>query len=84
MLLGLQTLTGAMTRDERDHWRRLGRSPKGRISDPVRQAGDPWPAVAEVALELVHLAEHPRGYLRALKDPGPRPPRRPDEPGGPS
>ena len=72
MMLGVQALTGAMSREERKGWRDWVARHEGHTSDPVRQERDPWPSAGEVALELVRLAEHPRAYLRRLAHPGPR------------
>jgi thiamine pyrophosphate-dependent acetolactate synthase large subunit-like protein/predicted ATP-grasp superfamily ATP-dependent carboligase len=71
MMLGLQALTGAMSRDERHRWRNRMAGHEDRVTDPTRQEGDPWPGVVELPLELARFVAHPRSYLRHLTNPGP-------------
>lgn len=66
LMLAAQSLAGAITAEERRGWQRWIAGHAGRITDPVAQAGDPWPGAAEVALELACLARHPRSYLKNL------------------
>jgi hypothetical protein len=66
LMLAIQALTGGMSRDERRRWRAWVFGHEGYIIDPVYQADDPWPALAELALELRQFIRHPRSYLRLL------------------
>jgi D-aspartate ligase len=65
LMLAVQTLNGAMTPAERQHWRRWLR--EASASDPVAQPGDRVPALAELLLELRAAARHPRAWLRGLR-----------------
>jgi predicted ATP-grasp superfamily ATP-dependent carboligase len=73
MMLGIQALTRGMSAEERSRWRSWLAMPEDSVTDPVRQDGDVWPAVGEIAFEIGRAIEHPRAYLRHLANPGPRP-----------
>lgn len=75
MMLGMQALTRGMTAEERARWRSWLAIPAGSVTDPVRQDGDVWPAVGQIALEIGRFVRHPRAYLRHLAHPGRRPER---------
>jgi len=66
LMLLVQALSGAMSRDERRRWRRWIAEHDGRITDPARSDDDRRPAVAAIALEMVGFARHPRSFLRHL------------------
>jgi predicted ATP-grasp superfamily ATP-dependent carboligase len=71
-MLAAQGLSGGMTHEERRHWRGWRTHLNGGMIEATRDADDPRPAIAELATELTHLIKHPRAYLRALTDRGPR------------
>jgi predicted ATP-grasp superfamily ATP-dependent carboligase len=66
LMLQLQGISGALSAEERAGWRRWMAELAPGASDPVWSAGDPGPALAEVALEVSTLARHPRSWLRKL------------------
>ncbi len=73
MMLGVQSLSGAMPRGERRRWRRWMADHDGRVTDPAHRENDRWPAVAEVAMEILGFARHPRTYVRRLSSGGDEP-----------
>jgi predicted ATP-grasp superfamily ATP-dependent carboligase len=66
IMLRLQALAGTMSAEERARWRAWIARHEGRLTDPVRQRGDAWPALAEIAFEFLRFVRHPRSYVRAL------------------
>jgi len=66
LMLRAQALTQAMPAEDRLRWRRWIAENNGYVTDPTRSAEDPLPALAEVVMELVSFAHHPRSYLRNL------------------
>jgi predicted ATP-grasp superfamily ATP-dependent carboligase len=66
MMLTVQGFMRAMPREDRLRWRRWISDHRGAITDPARAAGDPAPAVAEVVMEALNFARHPRAFLRGL------------------
>lgn len=73
MMLGIQALTRRMGVEERSRWRSWLALPGEMVTDPVRQDGDAWPAVGEIAFAIQRFVQHPRAYLRHLANPGQRP-----------
>jgi D-aspartate ligase len=66
LLLAAQRFTGAMPSVDQARWRGCLKDRDASITEPVRSSRDPVPALAEVALEAVAFARHPRAYLRGL------------------
>jgi D-aspartate ligase len=66
LLLGVQTLSRAMSPDESKRWLRLIAQHSGAVTDPAKAVDDPRPAHGELAFELWSLLKHPRAFLRTL------------------
>ncbi len=64
LVLGLQGLSGQMTRDEVRRWRgwHAGKS----VTDAVRDPEDRMPAVVDAAEWVRHFARHPRSFVRSF------------------
>lgn len=64
LVLGLQGLSGQMTRDEVRRWRgwHAGKS----VTDAVRDPDDRMPAVVDAAEWVRHFARHPRSFVRSF------------------
>jgi predicted ATP-grasp superfamily ATP-dependent carboligase len=72
LLLILQRMASQMSREDLIRWRCWISKNQGAITDPVYTPDDPFPAVAEVAMEAATFVRHPRSYLRGLwKTPSP-------------
>jgi hypothetical protein len=67
LLMAVQTITGGLSGEERRNWRRWRERGGGEVTDPAAWPGDPWPAAAEVAMELHAAVRHPRAWLRGLR-----------------
>jgi D-aspartate ligase len=66
LLLSVQRLAGRMSAEDQLYWNRRISGYRDSITDPVRTADDPNPALAEVAAEAINAIRHPRSYLRGL------------------
>ncbi len=66
LLLALQGLSGAMTREERERWRTWIAARNDPVTDPALRHDDRLPALAELAMEMVSFARHPRTFVRRL------------------
>jgi predicted ATP-grasp superfamily ATP-dependent carboligase len=62
VLIGLQRLSGRMSRHEAKQWRRFVRDG----SDMVVSARDPFPAAADALAQIAGLLRHPRWATRSL------------------
>lgn len=66
LLFRAQRLAGRMSAADEQAWRRRIAAYGNAITDPVWAAGDDKPVFAEMAMELVSAARHPRSYFRGL------------------
>ena len=66
LMLRAQVFGRSMSSEDRHRWRQWIADKNGNVTDPARSADDPLPGLAEVVLELVSFAHHPRSYLRNL------------------
>jgi predicted ATP-grasp superfamily ATP-dependent carboligase len=66
LLLRVQRLTGKMSTEDEDRWRRRIEAYGDSVTNPVWTTDDPAPALAEMASELYALVRHPRSYVRGL------------------
>jgi len=66
LLLRVQKLTGKMSAEDQDHWRRRIEEYGDSVTDPVWTRDDPAPVLAEMAMETYAALRHPRSYLRGL------------------
>ena len=66
LMLGIQPMTRAMNVEDRRRWRSWLDEYRASSIDPVHEAGDRGPGLAELALELASALRHPRAYLRSL------------------
>ena len=64
LVLGLQGLSGQMTRDEVRRWR--GWHAGKTVTDAVRDSDDRMPAVVDAAEWVRHFARHPRSFVRSF------------------
>ena len=65
LVLGLQGLSGQMSRDEVKRWRSWLRDNRARATDAVRDPDDRKPALVDAASWVRHFAKHPRSFLRS-------------------
>ena len=66
LVLGLQGLSGQMSRDEVKKWRRWYRDHRTSVTDAVRDREDRMPAVIDTAQWVQHFAKHPRSFVRSF------------------
>jgi hypothetical protein len=66
LLLRMQALSGGMRAKERERWREWMDGHGAEVTDPSTWRGDPGPAIAALALELLGFARHPRAFVRHL------------------
>jgi D-aspartate ligase len=68
LVLGLQGLSGQMTKDEVSRWRAWYAKHKklGTATDAVRDPDDRMPAVIDAAQWVSHFARHPRSFVRSF------------------
>jgi predicted ATP-grasp superfamily ATP-dependent carboligase len=66
LMLSLQGLAGSMSRAERRRWRAWIAARQGRLTDPVRAAGDRAPAIVDVLFHAASFLRHPRAFLDSL------------------
>jgi len=65
LVLGLQGLSGQMSRDEVRKWRTWLRENKPRATDAVIDRHDRMPALVDAASWVKHFAKHPRSFVRS-------------------
>jgi D-aspartate ligase len=66
LVLGLQGLSGQMTRDEVRRWRSWYSTHQATATDAVRDPHDQMPAVIDAAQWVRHFARHPRSFVRSF------------------
>lgn len=66
LVLGLQRLSGRMTRDEVKRWRTWYANHAGTATDAVRDPDDRMPAVVDAAQWVRHFARYPRSFVRSF------------------
>ncbi len=66
LVLGLQGLSGQMSRDEVRRWRSWYESHRSSAVDAVRDPDDRMPAVIDTAQWVRHFAKHPRSFVRSF------------------
>ena len=66
LVLGLQGLSGQMSRDEVRRWRSWYASHRQTAVDAVRDPDDRMPAVVDTAQWVRHFARHPRSFVRSF------------------
>ena len=66
LVLGLQGLSGQMSRDEVRHWRRWYADHEASATDAVRDPKDRLPSVIDSAAWIRHFAKHPRSFVRSF------------------
>jgi predicted ATP-grasp superfamily ATP-dependent carboligase len=66
LVLGVQSLSGQMTRDEVRRWRRWYEEHRTSATDAVRDAQDRIPGVVDTAQWVGHFARHPRSFVRSF------------------
>ena len=66
LVLGLQGLSGQMSRDEVRRWRGWYASHSAGAVDAVRDPDDRMPAVVDTAQWVRHFARHPRSFVRSF------------------
>jgi predicted ATP-grasp superfamily ATP-dependent carboligase len=66
LVLGLQGLSGQMTRDEVRRWRDWYATHRKTATDAVRDPDDRMPAVVDAAQWVRHFARHPRSFVRSF------------------
>lgn len=64
--LGLQGLSGALSKSEVKHWRDWIREHQGRTTDAVFDASDIAPSILDSLQHLYGYARHPRATIRSL------------------
>lgn len=66
LVLGLQGLSGQMTRAEVKRWRAWYASHRSSVTDAVRDPDDRMPAAVDVAQWVRYFARHPRSFVRSF------------------
>ena len=66
LVLGLQGLSGQMTRDEVRRWRAWYATHEPTATDAVRDSDDRMPAIVDTAQWVRHFARHPRSFIRSF------------------
>jgi hypothetical protein len=66
LVLGLQGLSGQMSRDDVRHWRRWYADHRATATDAVRDPDDRRPALVDAASWVQHFAKHPRSFGRSF------------------
>jgi hypothetical protein len=61
-----QRTFGTMSAGEAKRWQEWRKAHDGRVVDAVRDAGDPLPALIDVARHLSHSVRHPRAFVREM------------------
>lgn len=64
LVLGLQGLSGQMSRDDVKKWRSWYAEHRRTATDAVRDAADPRPAMIDALMWAKHFAKHPRSFVR--------------------
>src|SRR5262249_43251474 len=64
--LGVQGLSGQMSRDEVRRWRRWYEEHRTSATDAVHDAKDRLPGVVDTAQWVGHFARHPRSFVRSF------------------
>ncbi len=65
-ILGLQGLSGAMSRDDVRSWRHWYQAHRTEATDAVHDPDDRRPAMADAALWMQSFAQHPRSFVRSF------------------
>ena len=66
LVLGLQGLSGQMSRADVRHWRAWYRGHRASVVDAVRDPEDRMPALIDTAQWVHHFAKHPRSFVRSF------------------
>jgi predicted ATP-grasp superfamily ATP-dependent carboligase len=66
LMVAAQSISGGLSPADRRRWRLWREQGREATTDPAGGYGDPWPAVAEVLVELRAAARHPRSWLRGI------------------
>jgi D-aspartate ligase len=66
VLLSAQRLSGRISADEADRWRRWREEHCDSLVDPAVAAGDTLPAVVDVLAQIYACARHPRSFVRQI------------------
>jgi predicted ATP-grasp superfamily ATP-dependent carboligase len=66
LVLGLQRLSGQMTKEEVGRWREWYRDHAATATDAVRDPDDRMPGVIDAAQWVHHFARHPRSFVRSF------------------
>src|SRR5215470_2370956 len=66
LLLRVQRLTGKMSAEDEDYWRRRIEEYGDSVTNPVWTTDDPAPALAEMAAEIYAAVRHPRSYVKGM------------------
>lgn len=66
LVLGLQGLSGQMTKVEVERWRSWYRTHESTATDAVRDPDDRMPAIVDAAQWASHFARHPRSFVRSF------------------
>lgn len=66
LVLGLQGLSGQMSREEVSRWRAWYERHATTATDAVRDPDDRLPAVVDAARWAAHFARHPRSFVRSF------------------
>jgi predicted ATP-grasp superfamily ATP-dependent carboligase len=66
LVLGLQGLSGQMTRDEVRRWREWYARHRAVATDAVRDPDDRMPGIVDAAQWVRHFARHPRSFVRSF------------------
>jgi predicted ATP-grasp superfamily ATP-dependent carboligase len=66
LVLGLQGLSGQMSRQDVAHWRAWYAEHRNTVTDAVRDPDDKKPALVDAASWAQHFAKHPRSFVRSF------------------
>jgi hypothetical protein len=66
LVLGLQGLSGQMSREEVERWREWYARHRDNATDAVRDPDDRLPGVIDAAQWAGHFARHPRSFVRSF------------------